>query len=62
MAIHTSPKWGKWGVGAFIPLALLLNLLQCLSFDAFCLFSYLWKASGASCRKGNEEEGIMSLF
>ena len=24
MAIQASPKWGKWGVGAVIPLALLL--------------------------------------
>jgi len=41
MAIQASPKWGKWGVGALIPLALLLILYNAFLLMLFASFSIL---------------------
>jgi len=44
MAIQASPKWGKWGVGALIPLALLLilyNAFLLMLFASFPIFGRL---------------------
>ena len=56
------PQMGEVGCGSRYPTCSFINFLQCLSFDAFfASFLISWKAFGASCRKGKEERGIMSL-
>ena len=56
------PQMGEEGCGSRNPTCSLLICLQCFLLMPFCFFSYSWKAFGASCRKGKEERGIMSLF
>ena len=69
MAIQASPKWGKWGVGVVIPLALLLLYLHYPFWrNTFCpleirikQFTIVFRRMGKE-EMGEKERGLEGAF